>query len=591
MGKKSDIVNLKRLIDSGKDKGYITYEELNDDLSDDFVSSEEGIDDLMMMFEELDIMVIDEASKPEIEKARKAKKKKEKQQEAESNRLEMAEAPSRVSDPVKMYLKEMGCISLLTREGEVEIAKRIEAGEKEALQTLLDCSIGLEHIIDLGEELNEGRIKLKEIINSDLEEDDNYSQIGEKKEALINLINEIRGLHEQICKRRHDATKSRCSEKNKKKLTDEIKTDKQKIMDMINSFRLEKKQIELMLKRFRETVFEIEDSEKQISECMLRAGGKSISYLNKCLSKLSKSAKDDHVIKSVGMTKGQLVIMKTRAVEAQAFIKDVKERTNLTPRQLKSRLRKVEKSLQKAERAKSELIQANLRLVVSIAKKYTNRGLQFLDLIQEGNIGLMKAVDKFEYQRGYKFSTYATWWIRQAITRAIADQARTIRIPVHMIETINKLIRTSRYLVQEHGREPTPEEIAEKMEFPLEKVRKVLKIAKEPISLETPIGEEEDSHLGDFIEDKKVLSPGEAVINYGLAEQTRRVLTTLTPREEKVLRMRFGIGEKADHTLEEVGRDFHVTRERIRQIEAKALRKLRHPSRSRKLKSFIEGME
>ena len=274
--------------------------------------------------------------------------------------------------------------------------------------------------------------------------------------------------------------------------------------------------------------------------------------------------------------------------EAQKYIKLTKERTNMSTRDLRESLRLVEGHLEKSKMAKSELIEANLRLVVSIAKKYTNRGLQFLDLIQEGNIGLMKAVDKFEYQRGYKFSTYATWWIRQAITRAIADQARTIRIPVHMIETINKLIRTSRYLVQEHGREPTPEEIAEKMEFPLEKVRKVLKIAKEPISLETPIGEEEDSHLGDFIEDKKVAPPGDAAVNRSLHEQTKKVLSSLTPREEKVLRMRFGIGEKADHTLEEVGQDFDVTRERIRQIEAKALRKLRHPSRSKKLRTFIE---
>jgi RNA polymerase primary sigma factor len=346
-----------------------------------------------------------------------------------------------------------------------------------------------------------------------------------------------------------------------------------------------------MVKSLNELIAQVEESEKHITECMLQAGGKPISYLNKCLAKAKKSTKNDEIISPIGLPKGELMEMKAKAEHAQEVIRQLKMRTHMTPRELKEALRDVKRSLEKAKKAKSDLIQANLRLVVSIAKKYTNRGLQFLDLIQEGNIGLMKAVDKFEYQRGYKFSTYATWWIRQAITRAIADQARTIRIPVHMIETINKLIRTSRYLVQEHGREPTPEEIAEKMEFPLEKVRKVLKIAKEPISLETPIGEEEDSHLGDFIEDKKVLSPGDAVVNFGLSEQTRSVLRTLTPREEKVLRMRFGIGEKADHTLEEVGRDFDVTRERIRQIEAKALRKLRHPSRSKKLKSFVESRD
>ena len=587
MDMNADMVNLKRLIDSGKNKGYITFEELNDDLSEDFVSSEEHIDELMMMFEELDIMVIDEAAKKKIEKARDIKKKKAKE-ETNHTSIDLADASSRVSDPVKMYLKEMGRISLLTREGEVEIAKRIEEGENKTLETLLLCGVGVEHIIEIGEKLKAGELKLREVIN-DLEEDDSYMLMGEKKESVIRLIDQIKELNERMCSKRREKGKPRCKEKKKKQLATQIRNNQKKIMKLVSSFSLEENQIEDMIEKFRALSEEVDEAEKVLEECMLRAGGKPISYLRRCVAKIPKSAKPNQIIKSIGLKKSELVLLKTQAEEAQQTIKQTKERTDMLPRQVKLKLRKVEKSLEMANKAKAELIQANLRLVVSIAKKYTNRGLMFLDLIQEGNIGLMKAVDKFEYQRGYKFSTYATWWIRQAITRAIADQARTIRIPVHMIETINKLMRTSRYLVQEHGREPTSEEIAEKMEFPLEKVRKVLKIAKEPISLETPIGEEEDSHLGDFIEDKNVLSPGDAVVNFGLAEQTRRVLTTLTPREEKVLRMRFGIGEKADHTLEEVGRDFSVTRERIRQIEAKALRKLRHPSRSRKLKSFMDN--
>lgn len=588
-----DMTSLKRLIDIGKDKGYITYEELNDDLSDEIVSSEENIDDIMGMFQELDIMVIDEASREEIEKSKRVKKKQlaaEEKEARERQPVEISEVASRVSDPVKMYLKEMGFISLLTREGEVEIAKRIEAGEKEALQALLYCCLGIEYIIDLGEKLKEDQVKLKDVIN-DLEDDEiNSMQLGEKKESLLNMIDGIRGLHQDIRPKRREMLEAGCAESKKKQLGAEIKKANAKIIGLVHSFRLEKRHLELMSGRFEELMDDIDQAEREIAECMLQTGGKPISHLKKCIAKIPHSAKDDEVILPIGLAKSELLALESKVDNAQGLIQQLRERTNMTPRQLRATLKKVERSLEKANIAKSDLIKANLRLVVSIAKKYTNRGLQFLDLIQEGNIGLMKAVDKFEYQRGYKFSTYATWWIRQAITRAIADQARTIRIPVHMIETINKLIRTSRYLVQEHGREPTPEEIAEKMEFPLEKVRRVLKIAKEPISLETPIGEEEDSHLGDFIEDKKVLSPGDAVVNFGLSEQTRRVLMTLTPREEKVLRMRFGIGEKADHTLEEVGRDFSVTRERIRQIEAKALRKLRHPSRSRKLKSFLEGM-
>jgi len=592
MSRNTDMVTLKRLIDIGKSKGYITYDELNGDLSEDMVSSEESLDDLMAMFEELDIMVVDRPSKKTLKKSMRLRREQqgeeaEEAEEREEETFEITEVPSKTTDPVKMYLKEMGSISLLTREGEVEIAKRIEQGEREALKALLECGVGLQHILELGDQLKEAQAKLLDEAEFG-DDEDPYAQLGERKASFLNLVDELQLLHEACCEKRREIAEKACDPKRRKSLQRGIRRHYAKMMDLVCTFRLDKEQIEEMRRRLKAEVDAIDEAERLMADCMIRAGGKPLKTLYKCFAQIPAEGGDEVPVPPLNLPKSEVLGIKESLELAQARLQEIQERTQRTPHQIRESYKKVEASLERARQAKQELIQANLRLVVSIAKKYTNRGLQFLDLIQEGNIGLMKAVDKFEYQRGYKFSTYATWWIRQAITRAIADQARTIRIPVHMIETINKLIRTSRYLVQEHGREPTPEEIAEKMEFPLEKVRKVLKIAKEPISLETPIGEEEDSHLGDFIEDKKIPSPGEAVVGSSLAEATRKVLRTLTPREEKVLRMRFGIGEKADHTLEEVGRDFKVTRERIRQIEAKALRKLRHPSRSRQLKSFLE---
>jgi RNA polymerase primary sigma factor len=594
---------LRELIDLGKEKGFLTFDEVNDILPPDMVSPEQ-LDDVMVMFGEQDIELVDEASNIKISKTQVEKEKVEEDVDADAGY-------TRGNDPVRMYLRKMGSVSLLTREGEVDIAKRIEDGDKQVFNAVIRTPIAIKEILTLGEQIARGQVKLKNAVK-DYEEDDAEFDEEAALKRIKKLIAKIRELNE---KNRRDQLRiekihARLNalkggrkgkayaglDRQKIRAFSDIRSRQEQMVGCLEEFRLTKKQIDRIVGILKDMAGRINDGEGRIRQIETRLG-MPVRDIRKTAAEM-KGARGRRIAAKLGLRPDEVAaaakeidslgqMMRQIVKDAYGTLGKSKTHTEALE-ELKDTFRQITDGELKSERAKTELIEANLRLVVSIAKKYTNRGLQFLDLIQEGNIGLMRAVDKFEYKRGYKFSTYATWWIRQAITRAIADQARTIRIPVHMIETINKLIRTSRYLVQEIGREPTSEEIAEKMELPLEKVRKVLKIAKEPISLETPIGEEEDSHLGDFIEDKNVVNPQDAVINQNLIEQTRKVLSTLVPREEKVLRMRFGIGEKSDHTLEEVGRDFDVTRERIRQIEAKALRKLRHPSRSKKLRSFSE---
>jgi RNA polymerase primary sigma factor len=582
MAKKS-MDEVKQLIDLGKEKGFLTYEEVNDLLPPDIVSSDQ-IDDVMSMFGDMDIEIVDSAQKVKIPKI-KMDLEEDEEHEGEQEEVEFEPGTlGRTSDPVRMYLREMGSVSLLTREGEVEIAKRIEVGERDVASVILNTPITVKEVVSLGERLRKfqiGAIEISKDVEEEVLEEGEEDLQAMKVLAIIDEIKEFDGRMEEI-----QIALDGGAATGREQLQEEHAELKVKMADLLKSLRLKDRHIEKIAQRLKELSCKVDQVMQEITDLEKETATEKDPFLTGFDGLQGASEAEFQKILSLSQDEAQKLEKRYRTAEKK--LHKIEQESGFKASELANALTAIDQGERKAKLAKSELVEANLRLVVSIAKKYTNRGLQFLDLIQEGNIGLMKAVDKFEYQRGYKFSTYATWWIRQAITRAIADQARTIRIPVHMIETINKLIRTSRQLVQEIGREPSPEEIAERMALPLDKVRKVLKIAKEPISLETPIGEEEDSHLGDFIEDKGVVSPLEAVIKANLSEQTSRVLSTLTPREEKVLRMRFGIGEKSDHTLEEVGQDFEVTRERIRQIEAKALRKLRHPSRAKKLKSFVE---
>ena len=608
-------VRLKNLIVMGKERGYLIYSEINDHLPEDVLDAEQ-IDGIISMINDMGIQVYDQAPDNEsllLTDANSSGPDEDAVAEAEQALSAVDSEFGRTTDPVRMYMREMGTVELLTREGEIEIAKRIESGLKSMIQAISVCPMTIAHLLGLAARIEKNETDVEQVIDGIIEldeqreykalsDEDTESELdAEEKDADDEEADSAASRAAELDLRRSEALKRfdiirqtfnkmiKVLAKSNR-LTASYKKYSKEISDELGGFRFAAKQTELLCDQVRQNVKSLRQSERKILSLCVQKSGMPRTHFIKIFS--GNEIDDSWVHKEVKSRKAyseKLGRFAPEILELQHRIKGIQERTGVSLADLKQINKKMSTGEARARRAKRDMTEANLRLVISIAKKYTNRGLQFLDLIQEGNIGLMKAVDKFEYRRGYKFSTYATWWIRQAITRSIADQARTIRIPVHMIETINKIVRTQRQIMSEFGREPTPEELAKKLAMPLEKVRKVLKIAKEPVSLETPVGDEEDTNLGDFIEDKNALQPLDTAIQSNLSESTTKILASLTPREERVLRMRFGIGMNTDHTLEEVGLQFSVTRERIRQIEAKALRKLKHPSRSRKLRSFLDN--